>query len=194
MPTIQIPKIEVVYREMFVMQPLYRAIRKWLQENEFYDPKGDDTMESGMEILYLERRGTAQKPNEKEWRIWWRTEKPVAMGGRSRYYNYHLNIDFNVIQTVDMEVMREGKKERVQFGELRITINPYIEIPELVTHPLLKYIDYFFRTRIIRKNLEEHKKMLYQDAYRLQGMIKKYLELKMFLPEVEAFHEKFEFI
>ncbi|MFH1182541.1 MAG: hypothetical protein V1702_06285 [Candidatus Woesearchaeota archaeon] len=198
MPDIKIPELEVIYRGMFVMQPLYRVIRKWLIENEFYantsDGKGDPSMESSMEQLYLERRGTAHKATEREWRIWWRTEKPVDRQGKSRYYKYHLDINFNVIQGVDMEVMREGKKEIVQFGELRLMIEPYIELQEMSKHPLIGYIDYFFRTRIIKKNLEEHRKMLYQDSYRLQSMIKKYLEMMSYMPEEETFHKKFEFI
>ncbi|MBN2454714.1 hypothetical protein JXB11_04170 [Candidatus Woesearchaeota archaeon] len=194
MLTIQIPHLEVVYRQTFVLQPLYRIMRKWLMENEYVDEQEDTSMESAMEILYLERRGTAQKANEKEWRIWWRAQKPIAGNVRSKYYTYHLDVDFNVIQTVDMEVMREGKKELVQFGEMRITLMPYLEVGEIVGHPLLKYIDYFFRSRIIKKNLEEHKKLLYQDAYRFQAMIKKWLELKSFLPEKEYLHRKFEFV
>ncbi|MBI2141812.1 hypothetical protein HYU16_05330 [Candidatus Woesearchaeota archaeon] len=67
-------------------------------------------------------------------------------------------------------------------------------MPDISKTPILGWFDYWFRTRLIKKNIEENRKMLYQDAYRLQGMIKKYLELKSFLPEEEVFHEKFEFI
>jgi hypothetical protein len=194
MPTIKIPELEIVYKGTFVMLSLYRAIRKWLIENEFFDANKDQSMESSMEQLYLERRGTAQKANEREWRIWWRTEKPVDRMGRSRYYKYHLDINFTVIQSFDMEIMREGKKEIVQFGELRLMLEPFIELQEMSGHPIIKYIDLFFRTRIIKKNLDEHRKMLYQDTYRLQSMIKKYLEMMSYMPEEEPFHKKFEFI
>ena len=198
MPTVTIPTLRIIYKQQFVLQYLYRVTRKWLVENEYKDPNvpSDETMESGMEALYFEKKGTEHKQNERGWRIWWRTIKPVSnmSGGRSNYYMYHLNIDWYVIQTTDMEIMHEGKKMVVQAGELQIEISPSIQVPELVSHPLLKYIDYFFRTRIIKRNIDEHKKLLYQDAYRLQAMMKKYLELKMFLPPEEAFHEKFEFI
>lgn len=194
MPNVKLPDLEIVYRGTFVLQPLYRIIRKWLIENEFFDDRSDPSMESGMEQLYLERRGTAQKATEKEWRIWWRTEKPVDRMGKSRYYNYHLDVNFNVIQSVDMEVMREGKKEVVQFGELRIMLEPYIELQDMSQHSIIKYIDHFFRTRIIKKNLDEHRKMLYQDSYRLQAMIKKYLEMMSYMPKEEGLHKKFEFV
>lgn len=193
--TIRIPELEIVYKETFVMQPLYRVTRQWLIENDFQDSKGEESLEGSMEILYHYRRGTSVSPNEKELRIWWRT---VKAGGNTSsvnsYYKHHLDIDWNVIQMYDVEVMREGKKEKVQQGELRIIIRPYIVVPELSKKPILGFFDNWMRTRLIKKNLEENKKILYQDAYRLQGMIKKYLELKIFTPEMESFHEKFEFV
>jgi hypothetical protein len=198
MAHIAIPPLAVVYRDVFVMQPLYRVTRQWLLENDYTDIRQDLTMESAMEILYHFRKGTSQNPAEKELRIWWRTVKrggPFSAGtGNNKAYQYHLDLDWNVIQMVDMEIMKEGKKEKVQFGELRIDIRPYIEVPDLSKSPLLKFFDNWVKTRLIKKNLEENKKMLYQEAYRLQGMLKKYLEMKVFTPEAEAFHEKFEFV
>lgn len=190
MARIAIPTLDIIYREVFVLQPLYRATRHWLMENEFVDPKGDGSMESAMEVLYHYRKGTTISPAEKELRIWWRTVKssPVNL------YVHHLDIDWNIIQMYDLEIMREGKKEKVQKGEMRIGIRAYIDVPDLKSSPILKFFDNWYKTRLIKKNLEESKKMLYQDAYRLQGMMKKYLDMKTFIPEEEKFHEKFEFI
>ena len=196
MPTfVRLPNLEVIYRDMWVMQPLYRVTRQWFMENEKVDKEGDAAMQS-MEVLYWSKRGTTMNPTEREFRIWSRAQKrgvPVGTAG-STFYKHHIDIDWNGIQMVDMEIMREGKKEKVQFGELRIMIRPYIEMPDISKTPILGWFDYWFRTRLIKKNIEENRKMLYQDAYRLQGMIKKYLELKSFLPAEELMHEKFEFI
>ena len=191
---VRIPTLNVVYREFFVMQPLYRAARHWLLENDYIDPSGDKSMESSMEVLYHYRKGTTVNPNEKELRIWWRTVQagiPVGRMGNS-FYKMHMDINWNVVQMHDMEIVREGKKEKVQHGELRIEIKGYIEMPDLTETKILKFFDNWFRTRLIKKNLEENKKMLYQDVYRFQGMLKKYLELKTFVPDTENFHEKFE--
>jgi len=38
--------------------------------------------------------------------------------------------------------------------------------------------------------LEENKKMIYQDAYRLQGMIKKYLELNPGAPDADLIRQE----
>jgi hypothetical protein len=194
MPTVKIPEIEVIYKGTFVLLSLYRVIRKWLQENEYYDDKSDPSEESSMEQLYLERRGTAQRASEKEWRIWWRTQKPTSKMSKSNYYTYHMDVTFNVIQSVDMEIMREGKKEIVQAGELRLLIEPYIDLKDMSKHPIIKYIDFYFRTRIIKKNLDEHRKIIYQDAYKLEAYIKRYMDMMSFLPEEQIQHKKFEFV
>src|SRR3989338_2646957 len=112
------------------MQPLYRATRQWFLENEYADPAGDASMESDMEIIYWYKKGTTVNPNERELRIWWRTVKLGVMRGTagSQMYVHHIDVDWNVINMVDMEIMREGKKEKVQFGELRILIRPYIDM------------------------------------------------------------------
>ncbi len=194
MVKVVIPPLDVVYRDVWVMQPLYRVTRQWLVENDYVDPRGDETLESAGEILYHFRRGTSVSPAEKELRIWWRTMKKPVLAYSNKFYKYHIDIDWNVIQMYDIEIMREGKKEKVQQGELRVNIRPYIELPDMKDIPLLKFFDNWFKTRLLKKNIEENKKMLYQDAYRLQGMIKKYLELKTFTAEEERFHEKFEFV
>lgn len=193
--TIKLPSLEVVYKDMWVMQPLYRRVRHWLQENNYADPKGDTSMESGMEVLYWCRKGTHMDAHEQEIRILWRTVKrAVPVGTGSNFYKLKIDIDWYIMQMVDKEIMLEGKKAKVQFGEMRILIKPSMDVAEITSTPLLKYFDYWFRTRLIKKNLEENRKILYQDAYELQSNIKRHLDLKSFLPEEEVFHERFDFI
>lgn len=183
MATVKIPTLRVVYKEVFVMLPLYRATRQWLNQNH-YRPE---------EVLYHFRKGTSISPAEKELRIWWRTENEGKWYQNQGVYKYHIDIDWNVIKMYDVEIMIEGKKKKVQKGELIIKIKPYMDVKDFNKNsPLTQFFDNWIKTRLIKKNVEENKKILYQDAYRLQGMIKKYLELKTFIPDEEAFHEKFD--
>ncbi len=194
-PRITLPDLEIIYRDVWVMQYLYRVTHYWLIENGWRDLKGNFDHEN-MEILYFERRGTTFSPHHRELRIWWRVKKqPLFLGGN--YYWYHMDIDFNVIQITDVEIMRDGQKIKAQHGELRIMIKPYLELEASgawSNHFLLKYVENYFKLRILKRTLEDHKKELYRESYRLQGMMKKYLELKSFLPEMEVFHQKFEYI
>ena len=196
MPEIKLPALEIVYKDLFVLLSLYRFMHKWFMENEYADSEGDTALESSGEILYAVREGTHHNANERELRFWWRAEKrnvPIGTAG-SAFYKHRIDLDFWAFNMVDREIMREGKKEKVQHAELRIILRPYIEVADISKVFLLKYFDYWFRTRLIKKNLEENRKILYQDAYRLQGSIKRYLELKTFLPKEETFHENLEFL
>lgn len=195
-PRINLPDLEIIYRDVWVMQYLYRVMHYWLIENGWMDSRGSPDHQS-MEILYMERRGTTFSPSHRELRIWWRLKKqPIFLV--SRYYEYRMDVDFNVIQMTDVEIMKDGQKVKAQHGELRLMIKPYIileaEGGEWSKHPILKFIESYFRARILKRTLEDHKKELYRDAYRFQGMIKKYLELKTFMPDMEVFHQKFEYI
>lgn len=197
MPRISLPPIEIVYKEIFVLLSLYRMMHKWLMENEYADSEADIALESSGEILYQVRNGTHHNANERELRFWWRAVKrPINVAGTtgSKFYTHHIDLDFWAFNMVDREIMREGKKEKVQHAELRIVLRPYIDVKDLQSTPILKYFDYWFRTRLIKKNLEENRKILYQDAYRFESTIKRYLQLKSFLPEEDVFHENLEFI
>lgn len=196
MPRISLPQLEVVYKDIFVLLSLYRFMHKWFMENEYVDAGGNIALEDSGEILYMEKHGTHHNANEREVRWWWRTQKkPVNIGtAGSKFYQHHIDLDFWAFQMTDREIMQEGKKTKVQHAELRILLKPYIEVQDLTKTPILKYFDYWFRTRLIKKNLEENRKIIYQDAYKLQASIKRYLDLKTWQPEEESFHENLEFI
>ena len=191
------PDFEIIYKDVWVMQYLYRVMHYWLMENGWMDLRGDIAHES-MEIMYMERRGTSFSPAHRELRIWWRLQKqPFFFFQGSKYYRYRMDVDFNVIQMTDVEIMKDGKKIKAQHGELRLMIKPYVEIEtggSWKDHFLLKYVEQYFKQRILKRTLEDHKKELYRESFRFQGMIKKYLELKTFIPDMEVFHEKFEYI
>ncbi len=192
---VPLPDLEIIYRDVWVMQYLYRVCHYWLFENGWEDLKGNVDHEN-MEVLYLERRGTTFSPTHRELRIWWRLQKrPLFLGGS--YYNYRMDVDFNVIQITDVEIMKDDKKIKAQHGELRIMIKPYLILEREKSwekQAILKYIDTYFKSRILKRAIEDHLKEVYRESYRFQGMIKKYLELKTFLPEMEVFHQKFEYI
>ena len=183
---IVIPELQIIYRDVFVMVYFYKMLHFWLEEEGFLDPfKTHEYMESE----YIQRQLT-----NKEYHIFWKTEKnPID----SSYYKYHLDIDMRVILMSDVEVIKNGRKVKAQKGEMQVKINPWIEVDMgkgWETHPILKYISSYFRRRLYKREMELHKKELYRDAYRLQAVIKKYLEMKSFLPEIEVYHEKGELI
>ena len=185
---IRIPQMEVIYKDVFHMKWLYRVVKDWLELESWSDATEFDvngTKGLFMEALYLERRLKA-----KDWRIWWRLYKKI-----NNYYRYRLNINWIVLMATDVEIMHEGRKIKCQTAEITIKIEPVIEVDwknEWENHWILKYFHNWFRERVFYKEMDKHKIELWRDAYRLQGMIKKYLETKTFLPDMEIFNEKFD--
>lgn len=188
MPSVKLPQLEIIFKEVFHMKNLYSFIHYYLMEENYVDIEGMDNHQY-MEVMYLERR-----IGVKELRIWWRTFKDPGTGPKS-FYRYRMDLDFNVINMTDVEIMHNGQKLKAQNGEISIKIQPIVEWDwqgKWEKHPLLKNLQNIFLKRVLYKNIEDHKKQLYREAYRLHGVIKKYLELKSFMPEVEVFHEKFD--
>ena len=186
MNTVNIPYMDITYKEVCNMKFLYTSIHEWLMLNEYQDMTGDIDHRF-LEILYFERR-----MNVKEMRIWWRSFK--APQG-SKYFRYRFRIDSRVINVVDFEILRNGKKMKAQDGEVTIEIHPQLQLDyqnQWEKNWFLKYFDQIFRTRIFHENVHEHRRQIYREAYRLHGFIKKYLELKVFTPQIEVFHERFD--
>ncbi len=186
---VAIPFMEITYKDVFSMKFLYTVMHEWLMLNEYVDIM-DEPMHQFIEALYFERR-----IGVRELRMWWRGYKYPVGPKDSSYYRYKMRIDMRVINMVDTEVVRNGKKMKVQDGEITLEIYPYLELDfnnQWQNHPILKYFDNIFRKRIIYNRIMEHKRLLYKDAYRLHGFIKKYLEIKSFSQEIEVFHEKFD--
>ena len=55
-------------------------------------------------------------------------------------------------------------------------------------HWLLKHFLELYEKRIFSHEFHKREKELWREAYRLQGVIKKYLDLKIFVPTPEPFH------
>lgn len=191
MEAVNIPFMEITYKDVFSMKFLYTVIREWLMMNEYVDEYTGDpnVMLNYIEHLYFERRMAG---GIRELRMWWRARKaPVG----SLYYRYRLRIDYRIINMVDVEVVRNGRKMKVQDGEVTIEIHPQLQLDyndSWRNHPFLKYFHNILMRRILYKRIDEHKRELYKEAYRLHGFLKKYLELKSFNPEIEVFHQKFD--
>ena len=144
-----IPFMEVTYKDVFSMKFLYTVMHEWLMLNEFVDAK-DEPMHQFLEVLYFERR-----IGVREMRIWWRAfKRPQG----SQYYRYRLRIDFRIINMVDVEVVRNGRKMKVQDGEITIEIHPILELDyqdKWANHPFLKYLDNIFESKNIEGYLKK---------------------------------------
>ena len=90
----------------------------------------------------------------------------------------------------DMEIMHHDKKMKIQTGEIEFFIRPKIEVDyreEWRKHWLLKHLIKIYNQRILEPEFDKREKELWREAYRFQGKIKNFLNMRTFIPVPEPF-------
>jgi hypothetical protein len=176
-PTFQ--PLRIKYKDIFDMKEFYIAIYEWLEENGWKDQEENL---SHWERFYKERVGQG---GVKEIWIQWRPYK-VAEGAPLTYY---LDFNFHCVGLMKTEVIKEGRKMKVNKGEVELVIKAFIEKnyeKGFKSDSILKHILKLFNNRIYHKVIEQRRKELYQETYALQNFIKQWLKLKRYLPYEES--------
>ena len=179
----------IKYRDIFNMKAFYRMLHEYLWEERYYQP--DQAGHEFIETLYLER--FLQKgihAGGKEIWIYWRTYK-TPESKYSAYIRYALNIDMNFVYVKDQEVMHQGKKIKVQWGEIHIFIKSNVEFDyqgKWRDHWMLKHLQHIYDERILGQETTKRVKEAWRDAYRIQNRIKQFLSMRQFLEMPEPFH------
>ena len=182
-----LPEFKVKYKDVFHLKNLYVMMHEYLQEEQFLDLDGDHAY---IETLYLEK--FCQKglhSGGKEMWVYWRTyKKPETK--YSGYFRYNLEIDFHMVYMRDQEVMHQGKKMKIQWGEIEIFFRPKIEVDytgKWREHWLLKNFHKLYYQRVLNHEFDKREKELWREAYKLQGKVKNFLNLRTFIPVPEPF-------
>lgn len=179
--------IKVKYKDIFDLKAFYEALHEWLLEYGWkgYQWKGDELKDDldHWETYYGERKDQGGALE-----IWfqWRMMRPAE---HAAFLTYFLDMDFHCLGIKPTQIVREGVKWEVHKGEIEITIKPMIHKKyeeEFSRNWLLKDFQQLFTKRIYRKELEERKKELYQEAYALQNFLKQWFKLKRYLPYEET--------
>jgi hypothetical protein len=173
-------RFKIKHKDYFSWKYLYTLIHEWLVE-EGYAPREDQEFP---EVLYLHREH--QKAGNEIW-VYWRLQKyPVI---KNPFWRYDLDIDIHVVLMRDTEIMFQGKKYKVNWGEPEVKIWAKCIADykrEWEKSPIMAWLKKIFWRRIIKRDFEMHKKELYREAYRLQEAIKTYFKLSTYLPEIEG--------
>lgn len=189
-----IPEFKVKYKDVFHLKNLYVMLHEYLLEEGFLSVGAEGyaaAVHSEIEKLYFEK--FCQKgihSGGKEMWIWWRTVK-MPETKYSGYFRYLLDIDFHVVYARDQEIMHQGKKMNINWGEIEMFIRPKVEADyrnEWTNHWFLKHFKDLYNKRILSQEFEKREKELWRDAYRLQGKIKNFLNMRTFIPVPEPFH------
>ncbi|MFC1728356.1 hypothetical protein ACFLZ7_02745 [Nanoarchaeota archaeon] len=171
----------VKVEDVFALKFLYKVVKEWLDEEKYFDDEGGEKFR---EKLYLDKTNQMGK----ELWMWWRTIKyPDGVNKKTGYLRYLLDIDYHILNMTKAEVMHKGKKLKLDKGEVEATIVANLELDyrgEWKKSGLMKSFIKIFQKRIYRKEIEDHRLYLYKEAYKLQALIKRFLEAKgLFTPE-----------
>lgn len=167
------------HKDYFSWKTLYTLLHEWLCE-EGYATRSDADFP---EVFYMHRE--TQKAGLEIWVYWRLTKQPIP----NPFFRYDLDIDIHLVGIRDTEIMFEGKKYKVNWGEPEVKIWAkcvYDYKKEWQKSPVMSKLKKIFAKRIIDKQLKKHKKELYRDAYRLQEYVKTHFKLSTYLPEIEG--------
>ncbi|MCX6709732.1 MAG: hypothetical protein NTV63_02125 [Candidatus Woesearchaeota archaeon] len=179
---IELPQIEARHKATAVYKPLYEMLHDWFMEYGYSGKGGEDKY---METLY----SVEENPGGDTIHIWWRLSKNI-----NKQIRYVFNFDYLGVAVNDIEVQFENKKIKAQKGELTMYINARIELDyenKWDKSPLMRFFQLYLRTRALKANLEMHKRLLQEEAYKLDALIKRYFDMYQFTPEKKTFVPKF---
>ncbi|MEA2036705.1 MAG: hypothetical protein U9O94_04315 [Nanoarchaeota archaeon] len=193
--SIPIPETKIKFNDKYSLKNLYILMHEYLVEEKWYGKEGPTASHKGnqhrdIETLYLEKfhQKGIHKGGKELW-VYWRLFKRPE-GRHSGYIRYKLNIDFHGAYLQNMEAIVQGKKVPIQKGELELIFNASVETDytgEWKNHWFLKHYKDLYEKRIISQELEKHEKMLWREVYRFTSYIKRYLDLRVFLPTPKTF-------
>jgi len=194
----EIPTFSVKYKDVFSLKNLYVMMHELLLEEGWVGFEGEEAepfAHTDLETLYSEN--VYQKgihTGGKEMWIWWRAKKnKYALEARDKYFLNILDLDWHVAYLQEREIVHQGKKMRVQWGEIEMFFKSRI-ISDIghkwENHWFLKHIKHIYEHRLMHVHLEKREKELWRDVYRIQSKVKAYLNLRTWMPTPELFHPK----
>ena len=175
------------YKDVFDLKAFYEAFMEYLVDNDWFGVTNEGEKDlNHWETYYGEKIG---RGGDKEIRMRWR---PVKKPDGAPFLTYHLDVNFQILALMPVEIIKEGKKIKADKGEMEVVIKPFIEENykyQFDKTGFLKPVKRLFSQKTYAKVLEQRKKELYQEIYALQNFIKQWFKMKRYLPyeEVEGF-------
>jgi len=185
---IQIPKIELKIKDVYALKEFVKLCEDWFKDNNYIALQDEKEVDySNYESLYTHKI-TGGGSVMDIW-LWWRLIKypPETTNPKTSYIRYRLNIDAHFLgDSGDTEVMHRGKKIKLNKGELKLEISPFVEVEYKSEWPKqgsLKLMDYVFRRKIYKKELDEQFVYMYEQSYKFQMLLKQFFKLEGFMPK-----------
>lgn len=177
-------EISIKYKGVFNFREVYRDMQEWYQDKGF----ATQTTFKFQESQYQERRFPG-KMQRTAW-VWIRLKQREA---GSDWYERHLDVEYHCRYMKDVDVMFEGKKFKMQKGEIEVIFHSYLMLDpdgKWQDHWFLKHILDLYIKRIWAKRLEVNINRLRSDTYYIHSHLKDFFKLKTTQKPVSRFYPK----
>lgn len=189
----RISQMKIKYSDIFHLKNMYVMMHEYLLEEGFLDEsqQGGQPGHDYIETLYMEKfcQKGLHRGGKEMW-IWWRTIKSPESKYQG-YYRYHLDVDFHLVYGTPKQAMSQNKEiPGVIKGEVEMFFNGWIEADyknQWDTHPFLKHFHKLYYNRILSHEFDKREKELWRDVFKLTSKVKRFLNLRTFIPTPEPF-------
>ncbi len=158
----------------------YIMLHEWFLEKEYGSASDPDFPE----ISYYDAR--SPEHGREVW-IKWRI-KYAPQG--NKFYRKVFNIDLHGLHMQKVEVVQNNRKYMLEKGEMWFYCQAILEVDyenKWRNNPMLKPFLSTFWKRFIWKDLEKHRKEIYNDAYEVHQFVKNYMEIRKAVPTLKSF-------
>ncbi len=175
-------RFTIQVKQVFYLKNTYIYAWEWLRDEGFVALDGEPER---IETMYDEK---IDPDGKRTIRVWWRcTYNP----DNSSYYRYRMNIFWEMNGITNVEIMFQGKKIKVNEGEVYIHCWAVLELDydrKWEKNPFLRRLDKLFRQRIYKKTREHYEEDLRRRATRYQEDMKRIMEVQNYEKIPERFH------
>jgi len=168
---ILVASFEIEHEEVLHLKEFYKYLHDYICTDEGFKSYWDDDKP---ETLYWERQNAT---GNREHQIWWRF---YQYPNENKYYRIILKLDFQTLNVGKKEIMRNNQKFKLDEGDIIVRVQSYVQLDyneEWKDHWLLKHFDETFRSRIYKSQIDMIKLDLYKTTYRINNIIKQFLQL-----------------
>lgn len=154
----------IKFSGIFDMQNFMKTLRSWIVNQGF------EFHEKGLKYKVPSPAGAEQEF------AWWGWRKV------NDYVKYHIDIFFHFWEVHDVEVVKDGKKQKLQSAKVQIEMTARYELDwsnRFGGSRFLQALADFYDKYIVRKDIETvYEDKLYYRLYRLHQLAKEYLEFE----------------
>lgn len=168
------------YKQLFDINYIYYALRDWFIDNKWATRIDSEFPEQLMIVRDNPQFG-------KELWIQWRFEK-TPQPEKTKLWKYVLDVDWHILGMKDAEIVVNGKKVKANKGQLELDVRANLIFDyskSWAKTSILKAHKNWLMRNFYRKTFSKYKRVLHEEATKLQDAMKEYLRIKGYYEEKE---------